>query len=157
MKKSMVLLCLLILTGCGAVPNAQESKRDNIPFQDGQLYAAAYLGYGEMENLAFYTEKYLDKDPPIHHFSGGDWYLIIPRYPDMAVELYRNDIETMGSELVYEDASCGPFLIRCNISDIFPDATIRLTYQGETVEFSPYISLEDGSVQVGEQGLDITD
>ena len=51
MKKSIILLCLLILTGCGAVPNAQESKRDNIPFQDGQLYAAAYLGYGEMENL----------------------------------------------------------------------------------------------------------
>ena len=127
-----------------------------IQSRDADFDAEMY-NYGEMENLAFYTEKYLDKDPPIHHFSGGDWYLIIPRYPDMAVELYRNDIETMGSELVYEDVSCGPFLIQCNISDIFPDATIRLTYQGETVEFSPYISLEDGSVQVGEQGLDITD
>ena len=34
--------------------------------------------------------------------------------------------------------------------------TVELTYQGETVSFSPYISLKDGSVQVGERGLDLT-
>ena len=34
--------------------------------------------------------------------------------------------------------------------------TIELTFQSEVVEFSPYISLESGNVQVGEKGLNLT-
>jgi len=52
--------------------------------------------------------------------------------------------------------ACRPFILQCNVSDIFTDATICLTRETETVEFSPYISLEDGSVQVGDRGVDIT-
>lgn len=74
----------------------------------------------------------------------------------MEVRLYRNDIETMGTTLIYEEMACRPFILQCNISDIFTDATICLTRETETVEFSPYISLEDGSVQVGDRGVDIT-
>ena len=47
-------------------------------------------------------------------------------------------------------------ILQCNASDIFADATIRLTYEGETAEFSPFISLKDGSVDLGTQGLDLT-
>ena len=43
-----------------------------------------------------------------------------------------------------------------NILENYSDVTVELTYQGETVEFSPYISLKDGSVQVGDRGIDIT-
>ena len=80
----------------------------------------------------------------------------IPRYADMSLALYKNDIQTGQPALVYEDPACEPFLIQCNISDIFSDVTVELTYQGETVSFSPYISLKDGSVQVGERGLDLS-
>ena len=48
------------------------------------------------------------------------------------------------------------FVIGCNVSDIFPDVTVSITSGGETVDFSPYISLKDGSVQVGARGLNIT-
>ena len=48
------------------------------------------------------------------------------------------------------------FVIGCNVSDIFPDVTVEITSGGETVDFSPFISLKDGSVQVGECGLNIT-
>ena len=41
-------------------------------------------------------------------------------------------------------------------SDIFADAVIRLTYQDESVEFSPFLSLKDGSVDIGARGLDLT-
>ena len=133
------------------------SGRDSIPFTGDQLYAAAYLGFEEMEDLSYYTQRYLDSgDLPIHYFSPGEYYLIIPRYPDMSLALYKNDIQTDQPALVYEDPVCEPFLIQCNISDIFSDVTVELTYQGETVSFSPYISLKDGSVQVGERGLDLT-
>lgn len=125
-----------------------------IPFQEGQLYAVAYLGYEEIDDLAYYTETYLDGgDLPVHYLSKGDYYLVIPRYEDMALRLYRSDMET---QLVYEDPACRPFILQCNASDIFADAVVSLTYGEETAAFSPHISLMDGSVQVGERGLDIT-
>ena len=144
--------------GAAETPDLPEtSKLDAIPFGDGQFYGVAYLGYEEMEDLSFYTENYLeDENLPIHYISNGEFYLVIPRHADMSMRLYRNDMETAERTLVYEEAVSRPFIIQCNISDIFSDATICLTSQGESVEFSPYISLKDGSIEIGEHGLDIT-
>lgn len=160
---------LFVMIGCSdtsntVMPDASEtadlpktSKLDDIPFSDGQLYAVAYLGYEEIEGLSFYAENYLDNENlPVHYISQGEYYLVIPRYTDMAMRLYRNDIETTERILVYEEAESRPFIIQCNVSDIFSDATICLTSQTETVEFSPYISLADGNVEAGDRGLDIT-
>lgn len=117
----------------------------------------AYLGYDELNELSFYVQKYLDSENiPIHYLSQGEYYLIIPRYSNMTVSLYKNDIQTMGSSLIYEEKECRPFIIQCNVSDIFSDVTICLTYNDETVEFSPFISLKDGTVEVGDRGINIT-
>lgn len=133
------------------------SKRDQIPFTDGQSYAVAHLGYQEIEDLDYYVQRYLDNsDVPIHYLSSGDYYLIIPRYEGMELSLYTNDFNTSDSTLFYQETDCQPFIIQCNVSDIFPDATIELTYQGETVSFSPFISLKDGSLDIGKHGLDLT-
>ena len=138
-------------------PIEVQSKRNNIPFEDNQLYAVAYLGYITIEDMDYYLENYLDEEEiPQYYFSGEEYYLIIPRYGDMEVRLYRNDLATMGKTLEQECEAGKPFIVQCNVSDIFPDVTVELTYNGETVEFSPYISLKDGSVQVGEEGFDIT-
>ena len=150
-----LLLCLFLLGGCGGVEEV--SKLDNIPFQEGQLYAAAYLGYQQIDDLDYYLERYLDDgELPVHYLYGGDFYLVIPRYDGMAMALSRSDIETLQSTLIYEDPDCRPFLLQCNASDIFADAVIRLTYQDESVEFSPFLSLKDGSVDIGARGLDLT-
>ena len=93
---------------------------------------------------------------PAHYLSAGDYYLMIPRYPGMTMSLYQNDVETMDTVLLYEDPDCRTFIIQCNVSDIFANATIRLAYGEETVESSPFISLMDGSVDVGPNGLDLT-
>ena len=136
---------------------SQTSKRDQIPFADGQSYAVAHLGYQEIEDLDFYVQRYLDSaDVPIHYLSSGDYYLVIPRYQGMELSIYVNNIETSDSSLFYQETDCHPFIIQCNVSDIFPDATIELTYKGETVSFSPFISLKDGSLDIGEHGLDLT-
>ena len=157
--RTMAMILFICLTGCSDAESldADRSKVESIPFEENQLYAVAYLGYGEMDDISVYAEKYLDEaEPPIHYFSTGEYYLVIPRYEDMEVQLYRNDMLTMGRELVYESASGEPFILCCNISDIFPDASVCLRWQEESVEFAPYISLMDGSVQIGERGIDIT-
>lgn len=157
MKKYVLLIpvlsvCLGAAAGCAAQP-----KQSAIPFTEDQYYAAAYLGYQQIDDLTFYLEEYLNSEqPPVHYLSNGDYYLVIPRYSGMQLSLYRNDIETLQPTLIYEDPDCRPFILQCNASDIFADATIRLTYENETVEFSPFISLKDGSVDIGPQGLDLT-
>jgi len=136
---------------------SQTSKIDRIPFDADQLYAVACLGYESPDGLAAYAEQYLDSENlPVHNISGGEYYLIIPRYSDMTMRLYRNSMESGEKTLMYESAESEPFMVRCNVSDIFPDVTIQLTYQSETVEFSPYISLKDGNVEVGDRGYDLT-
>ena len=109
MKKSAlfvpVLVCFGLLAGCTGQPQA--SKRDSIPFTQGQLYAAAYLGYQQIDDLNYYVEQYLDSDQiPVHYLSDGDYYLVIPRYSGMKLALYHNDIETLEPTLLYEDPDC---------------------------------------------------
>lgn len=152
---STLLVLAALLVGCSAQP--QSSRQEAIPFTEGQLYAAAYLGYQQIEDLDYYVQQYLDSDQlPVHYLSSGDYYLIIPRYSGMELSLYRNDFDTSEPILIYQDPDCQPFLLQCNASDIFADATIRLTWEDETVEFSPFLSLKDGSVEIGDRGLDLT-
>ena len=152
----LTLALLVLLGGCGGGVEKAAGWRD-IPFQEGQLYAAAYLGYRETGGLDDYTERYLTGGGlPVYHLSDGDYYLIVPRYAGTALTLSRSEVETGQTVLLCEDPDCRPFLLQCNASDIFPDAVVRLTWQGESAEFSPFLSLKDGSVDVGARGLDLT-
>ena len=157
---TMLLSFILLLTGCTAGQphnSAAETEDRTIPFSENQVYAVAYLGYQQTGDLDYYAEQYLGSSLlPMHYLSAGDYYLVIPRYTGMAVSLYRIDFETSQPILIYEDPDCRPFVIQCNASDIFADAVIQLTYEDHTIEFSPFISLKDGSVEVGENGLDLT-
>ena len=154
----LAVLCLALTACTQAAPSEEEPALpyENITFQEGQLYAAAYLGWEEMEGLSDYQTAYLKGESvPVHYISPGEFYLIIPRYPDMAVKLYQNDINGAAPVLLFKAENCVPFVVQCNISDIFSDLTVELSYGGEAVSFSPYISLKDGSVQVGERGLEL--
>ena len=154
----LAVLCLALTACTQAAPSEEEPALpyEDITFQEGQLYAAAYLGWEEMEGLSDYQTAYLKGESvPVHYISPGEFYLIIPRYPDMAVKLYQNDINGAAPVLLFEAENCVPFVVQCNISDIFSDLTVELSYGGEAVSFSPYISLKDGSVQVGERGLEL--
>lgn len=151
MKKRIVsLLCCALLLVC-------LTAQAEIPYADGQLYAVACVGYGDDVALADYRGRYLDgASVPVHYVSDGETYLIIPRFADMTLRLYVNDMETSSKTLIYEEENCRPFAVRCNVSDIFPDVTISLTHGETTVEFSPFVSLKDGTLQIGEFGLNLT-
>ena len=165
MKKRIMIAAILsgffIFNGCeqnsDTTSPTSGSKRDAIPFEAEQLYAVVYLGYQTTGDLDYYVERYLDSDEiPIHYVSDGDYYLVIPRYDGMSLSLYVNDIETTFSTLRFRDPDCEPFIIQCNASDIFTDLTVHLEHGGETAEFSPFISLKDGEIMIGERGLDLT-
>ena len=160
----LLALCALLLTGCGtaapapdatptpaqeaaAAPTPTPDPLSTLPYEDGQLYAAAYLGYLEPKDLDFFRQTYFGgRELPVHHISDGDFYLIIPRDPNATVRLLRNDMLTQTSSVFYEQPDGSPFVIGCNVSDIFPDVTVEITdSDGEKVSFSPFISLEDGS------------
>ena len=156
----LAVLCLALTACTQAAPSEEEPALpyENITFQEGQLYAAAYLGWEEMQGLSDYQTAYLKGESvPVHYISPGEFYLIVPRYPDMAVKLYRNDINSTEPTILFEAEDSVPFVVQCNISDIFSDLTVELSYGGETVSFSPYISLKDGSVEVGERGLELSE
>ncbi len=159
----IVALCVLtLMSGCSKAPETSApptatSKVDTIQFSDNQLYAVAWVGYDDLTNLPYYLDSYVGAgNVPTHYFSEGDYYLVIPKYADMCLKLYKNDIATNTSALVFEEWGCKPFLVQCNFSDIFPDVTVSLTYENETVTFSPFLSLKDGSLEIGEKGLDLT-
>lgn len=157
MKKTVPLLLALVLLlfGCAKETGAPDAQSwHDIPFEEGQLYALAYLGYQTPEKLDDYAARYLyDAALPTHYLSGGDYYLVIPRDGASTVRLYQNDMETGSSVLFYEQPNGQPFVVQCNVSDIFPDLTVELTCGEERARFSPFISLENGEVQPVERGL----
>ena len=69
--------------GENSVPLEEDSEpelssgRDSIPFTGDQLYAAAYLGFEEMEDLSYYTQRYLD--PALSGQRGPAHPLLFPR------------------------------------------------------------------------------
>ena len=121
-----LLLCVLLLTGCGtaapapdatstptqeaaAAPTPTPDPLSTLPYEDGQLYAAAYLGYLEPKDLDFFRQTYFGgRELPVHHISDGDFYLIIPRDPNATVRLLRNDMLTQTSSIIYEQPDGSP-------------------------------------------------
>ena len=58
--------------------------------------------------------------------------------------------EDGGTNKEYVDTLSKPFFVKCNMSDIFPNAEISFSYKNKEYAYTPYISLMDGSVVVEE-------
>ena len=126
---STLLLCVLLLAGCGTVaqtpdatptptqeaaaaPTPTPDPLSTLPYEDGQLYAAAYLGYQAPTDLDFFQQTYFGgRELPVHHISDGDFYLIIPRDPNATVRLYKNDMVTDSKTLFYEQTNGDAFVL----------------------------------------------
>lgn len=141
---------------------AETSKESNIA-------AVAYLGYhdGDLESFKVYAEDMgiMDKysfisdinDAAIH--DGGEWYLVIPDENvtitvDEAVIDESTWTVTPGENLL--ETVSKPILIRCNISEIFSNTIVNFKQNDNIINYSPSISLMDGSLLESEYIFDFT-
>lgn len=83
---------------------------------------------------------------------GEECYLIIPKYKNASVSLKELEIrqdgklQEVGNPYLDYNSCSGPTLICQNISDIGPNGKITIRYRDDVIEFSPQLSLKDGSL-----------
>lgn len=142
---------------------------------DGSLCAVASLGYVEatdFSDIAVYVEAngFGDEYPFLldvgeDHFAsleGGELYAVVPADDSVTVTVHEtfmdenNDyMPTVGEEVLsFTDGQ--PLLLRCNVSEIVPNVLLTLEKDGTTVEYSPCMSMRDGSLETDEGIMDIT-
>lgn len=129
-----------------------------------------------LEKLSAWTNIFLNYEDPnmlvsmkqseggdMPYLNGEECYLIIPKYRNASVSLKELEISQDGklkevaNELLDFNACAGTTLVCQNISDIAPNGKITIRYRDDVIEFSPSISLKDGSLMLPEGVTDAED
>lgn len=122
-----------------------------------------------LEKLSAWTTIFLNFDDPnmlvsmkqseggdMPYLNGEECYLVIPKYRNASVSLKELEISQDGklkevpNELLDFNACAGTTFVCQNISDIAPNGKITIRYRDDVIEFSPSISLKDGSLMLPE-------
>lgn len=109
----------------------------------------------EDPSMLLATKNIEGSETPI--LNGQECYLVVPKYKNASVALKELEISNEGKlkevENDYLDyyACAGNTFICQNISEIAPNAKIIIRYHDDIVEFSPSISLKDGSLIVPDE------
>ena len=148
-----------------AVQSKEYAKYCEILADMNALCAVAYVGYnggtfaeiqqgfendGLIEALSILAEI---PEENLISVEGSELYLVIPR-EDVAISVFEQVFDEITADLTYGKALYTGFepealLLRGNISDIFPNLAIMIEGQGgETLEYSPSLSLMDGTLYV---------
>lgn len=92
-----------------------------------------------------------------HEIMGEEYYLLVPKFKNTTISLKELEISD-GGELkerpnytLEKISLTGPTVICQNISDTAPNAKITLRYKDDVYEFSPSISLKDGSIMLPDE------
>ena len=86
------------------------------------------------------------------YLIGEECYLVIPKYRNAAVSLKELEISQDGqlkevdNEFLDNLSATGTTFVCQNISDIAPNGKITIRYRDDVLDFSPSISLKDGSL-----------
>lgn len=123
-----------------------------------------------LSKLYPWQEVYYEyKDPPLllnlseneetseYEIMGQEYYLLIPKFKNTSIALKELEISDGGelkekTNYTLEKMSLtGPTVICQNISEIAPNAKIVLRYKDDIFEFSPSLSLKDGSVMLPDE------
>lgn len=125
-----------------------------------QTWLAAFYDYKDPNILATITEN---EEINMPYLVGQEFYLLVPKYKNASVSLKEVELSDDGklkdvdNYYLDENATAGTTLIVQNISDIAPNGKITLRYRDDVLEFSPRISLKDGSLMLPDQVRDADD
>lgn len=124
---------------------------------------------GPLEKLFVWQSAFSDYEDPnilltikdeqgeLPYLIGQECYLLIPKYKNASVSLKELEITEDGklkeAQNIYLDnlSTTGTTFICQNISDIAPNAKIKIRYRDDVLEFSPFISLKDGSLELPDE------
>lgn len=102
-------------------------------------------------------EKYFDEDFMLYEANGEELYFIVPIQKNVTLNIYSAVMEE--ADIVKDKLIAStnkPFILKCNVSDIIPNIIIEIKQNNKVYEYSPYISLKDGSLYVNEYVMDIS-
>lgn len=149
-KISLTIIILLIIIGIilTIIFNQNKNKFNyNFIFtNDEELIGIAYLN--NEKEASQYFDNLPDDQITTYTTNGEELYLIIPRSNNISITIYEANLEENGNlakgEIIAKTNE--PFIIKCNQSDIVPNTILNIASNDITIEYSPSLSLKDGSV-----------
>lgn len=150
------------------------------PYDDNYKAFMIYLGGAvdddslkdTLEKLNVWTSNLFNyKDPSmlvtikesqvgdLPYLIGEECYLLIPKYKNASIALKELEISEDGKlkevDNIYLDsnACCGPTFICQNMSDLGPNGKITIRYRDDVYEFSPSLSMKDGTMILPDEVL----
>lgn len=102
-------------------------------------------------------EKYFNEDFLLYETNGEELYFIVPIQKNVTMNIYSAVMEE--ADIVKDKLIAStnkPFILKCNVSDIIPNIIIEIKQNNIVYEYSPSISLKDGSLYVNEHVMDIS-
>ena len=127
------------------------------PLEKLYAWTSIFTNYEDPNMLISMKDSEVGDRP---YLNGEECYLVIPKYKNASVSLKELEITEDGKlkevENLYLDASSssGTTFIMQNISDIAPNGKITIRYRDDAFEFSPSISLKDGSLILPDEIID---
>lgn len=125
----------------------EDSLKDTLEKLD--VWTSTVFNYKDPSMLVTIKESQVGDLP---YLIGEECYLLIPKYKNASVALKELEISEDGKlkevDNIYLDsnACCGPTFICQNMSDLGPNGKITIRYRDDVYEFSPSLSMKDGTM-----------
>lgn len=171
-----VLFCsLFALSACGdpapgetffpsmsptsATQSVMEEYQSVGAWDDGYLFAVGYLGYYTEESAPAAANTYAEENrlgtPDVLLCDGMEGYVVIPKYSGTKITVNKYlDEEKTKKDLVAE--SDKTVILFCNPSDLDSNVEVTVQHGNDSVVFSPYLNLQDGTLTLPQGAKDIT-
>lgn len=172
---SLLAICAALVSCGNTGGKSTGDEFQSINWRDNDAAAVICVGMYTKESdlrdsglLERYSKSYGLENLETVQTKGDEWYIVIPRHSKATVKVNAVEIDencNLHKSMLLAERDGRPFLLRCNASDLY--CNVAISIEGKDgkplVDYSPMISLKDGSVVTPDDDgdsatvLDITD